>query len=265
MKKIHVFAMLILMVTTAFWACQKDNVFSVLGDHHENTSGSSDRFHVCCASLSEGIVTLDVYHAGTVPGEFSFTWDGTTTIPHPDSCATCKQIEIKVVKKGTSPENAGLSFRQEVPINLSDLSISSDLLKDGTALKITNGSDNENPVYLFVGGGTGKGGECTETSGGIDYTNLVPSYPMIVVESSCNKGIWGNLWLKTDLSEQDSIKPSFTYLMPVNIPIPDSLYGYTPKAGDRVYGMFSKVESADVCADRKADTQAVNVLSLRKR
>jgi hypothetical protein len=272
MKRILFYAMLVVVVSAAVAACQKEKIL-VLGDQHVKTDQSGELFHIRCALLSEGTVTLDVFHGGDEAVEFSYSWDGQVTNPFPDSCTTCKQIEIRLTGKGTNQDTDTLSYSQTVTIKLSDLNISTDDLNGGTILKIMNTSDEKNPVYLHAANGIARGGECTWTIDGGDGDgeiitvdpDLIYGLLVVVVETSCDKGAWKNLWLKTDLSEQDSVKPSFTYLMPVSIYLADSLYGYTPKIGDRLTGSFKKVKSDEVCADRIADTQPVNIISLYKR
>ena len=75
MKRHHYFGLL-LLTAAAIVACQKEN-FRVLGDHYEKSGNSGNRFHITCASLSDGTVTIDLRHGGKAPQEFSYAWDGT--------------------------------------------------------------------------------------------------------------------------------------------------------------------------------------------
>jgi len=270
MKRIRFYALLVLMGSAAIVACQKEKIL-VLGDHHEKTGETGSQYHIWCASLQEGTVTLEVFHGGKEAYDFSYSWDGKFTIPFPDSCSTCRQAEIRVSAQGANQSTDSLS--QVVTIKLSELNLSAADLTKGITLKIMNASDENNTVYLHSAIENYRSGECTLViRGGDDDGDIITfdpdmiyGMPVVVVETSCDKGAWKNLWLKMDLREQDTIKPSFSYLMPVNIYLSDSLPGYTPKAGDRLTGSFRKMKSDEVCADRIADTQPVNIISLYKR
>ena len=268
MKRMSFYALLLLIGSAAIVSCNKD--VSVLGDQYEKSVNEGDPFRIHCATLEEGSLTLELIHGGKEAHEFEITWDGKFTNPFPDSCNTCKQIEILVKHSGTNQFKDSLCYGQEVSTALADLKISGEDLKGVIMLKIVNTTNAENAVYLYPASEQVRGGDCTLDNGsgdddGEDYDpDMIYNLPVLVVETTCTGGAWKSLWLKTDFNEQDSVKPAFTYLMPVFDYASDSL-GYTPKAGDKLFGNFKKEVSKDVCDELKSETQPVDIYNLKKR
>lgn len=166
MKRISFYVMLALLGSVIIVACRKEKVL-VLGDQHVKsgeTGESGDPFHVWCASLDEGKLIVEVFHGGNEAQEFSFSWDGQITNPFPDSCNSCRQVEIRIIRAGTNQDTDSLSFSQTVSFNLSDLNISTEDLNNGTLLKIMNASDENNFISLYAPEGKARGGECTWTT-----------------------------------------------------------------------------------------------------
>jgi hypothetical protein len=262
------YAMLLLTGATAIVSCRKD--VSVLGDQYEKSGTGGDLFHIRCATLDDGQLTLELFHCGTADHEFELTWDGSFNNPFPDSCTACRQVEIRVEHHGTNQDEDSLWYGQQVAISLADLKLTVEDMKTVTFMKIVNTTDPANTVLLFAGAGQAKGGDCTLDNGSGDGDDenydpdMIYNLPVLVIETSCTGGAWKSLWLKTDFSEQDSVKPAFNYLMPVFDYASDSL-GYSPKAGDKLLGDFKKVESDIVCEELKSQTQPVNIYNLRIR
>lgn len=253
------------LVTIAFASCSKDNP-KVLGDHYEKTGSIGDPFNIYCASLEEGTVALELFHGGKEDHKFSYSWDGKISVPYPDSCSTCSQIEIKISHDSKNENNSSLDYKQTVSFKLADINIKASDLTHVVFLKITNSIDETNSIPLqWSASGLMRNGECVwGDSNDPVNPDMIYSLPVLVVESTCEMGSWENLWLKVDVAEGSTDKPSFTYLMPVKDFSADSC-GFIPQLGDKLIGSFRKVKYDDLCTDRKSDTQPADVFYLRKR
>lgn len=275
MNRMRLFVVLTLVVSAATVSCRKEEnkvsgtAYTVLGQAKEKTTGSGELFYLRCATLSQGTVTLQVVHGGKDAHEFSLSCDGRITVPDPDSCTTCTAMEIVVNHLGINENKTQLEFVQEVSFKLEDLKINIDDLNKVTTLLFKNSSDEGNRIGIWSpSSGYGQGGECSGTTGGgggETDPDFISGLPVIVVKTNCTAGAWGELWLKTDLADDDPDKPAFTYLMPVEVQGNDSLPAYIPQEGDKLTGSFRKMASDKVCETLSKETQPVYIYGVTKR
>ena len=276
MKSVRHLVVLTLLVSTAWVSCQKEEArvlkveYEVLGKTREKTTGTGELFYIRCATLQDGLITLQVVHGGKDAHAFAVTCDGTITVPDPDSCSTCTRLTVMVNHLGINENKESLDFIQEVTIPLADLKLPAGTLERTTVLVFKNSSDESNLVGIWSPStGSGQGGECTGNPDGGDDgetdPDMIYDLPVVVAKSGCDAGAWGQLWLKADVAGDDPDKPPFTWLMPVEVYTSDSLPAYSPREGDKLTGTFRKMSSGQVCETISRETQPVYIYGVTKR
>jgi hypothetical protein len=249
MKTITKLSFIALAALALFIACSKDtnvNKNSESNLRFTNIQPNLDEvntnpFSIDFAGIYGNHMLMEVsYTGGQLGHEFLVLWDGVV-----QEINTKKFIDLKVYHKNSTDEGTQ-TMHDSLVLDISYLNISSQLLSDKNLFfNVVNTTNLSNvivvpAVYSYDDGTT------------VD-PNLFENIEVRVVSQGCNKGIWGDLWLKCTNSE--------IYLLPKAI---ESSIVYSPIENDILNITYERTwlaDSTDRCASWNA--KSVDIANIK--